>query len=789
MDRLRILINDDISSDAERMKDELCRAGFDFVTTRVETREAFLAALRDFLPDVVVSDFSLPGFSGLQALKLAKEHDPVLPFIFVTGAMNEETAVECMKAGADDYVLKDHPVRIGPALRTALEKRGALLEKLRAEELLVVSERKFRAIFENANDAIFLLEGDVFIECNPMAERMFAASREQLLHRGPLDFSPLEQPNGVASSQLAADRFRATRGGAHQSFEWRYRRADGAPFDVEVVLSPVEIEGKPLVMAMVRDITGRKLMEQDLREGEERYRRLSQQFNALLDAIPDPLLLQSKGLEIVWANRAATNFIGENDTGSAERHCYTLLHRTTAPHDGCPVLESFRTGMPAKNIIPLPDDRTWEVRAVPVMGETGEVENVIELCRDVTEIRKLERQLIHAQKMEAVGQLAGGIAHDFNNIVTALIGYANLLLMRLATDDPSRHFVEQMLATAERAAELTQGLLAFSRKKVFNLQPVNFNEILSGFRSFIMRIIGDDIQVAIEPEPQGMMVMADSGQMEQVLMNLAANARDAMPEGGTLVIRVARRELDDAFITAHGYGEPGFYLCIEVTDSGIGMDEETQRKIFEPFFTTKEPGKGTGLGLSIAYGIIKEHGGYINVQSRPGSGSTFRIYLPLMEEQSQKMEISRFTMPEGGDETILLAEDDGTVMEMEAKLLQTYGYKVIKAANGSEAIEKFMSARDEIRLLILDIMMPNKGGLGVAEAARKVRPDIVVLFNSGYPLDLLQKKGLLAGNVHFFTKPIAPRELLRMVRELIDGNPPAAHTCITTPPLPGTRLE
>jgi PAS domain S-box-containing protein len=771
VDRLRILINEDVPSDAELLEYEIRKAGFDFVSTRVETREGFLAALREFAPDAIVSDYSLPSFTGMQALMLAREHAPFTPFIVATGALNEEIAVDCMKAGADDYVLKDRPVRIGPALRAAMEKKSALLEKQRTEERLAGSERRFRAIFENANDAIFLLDDDLFVECNPMAERMFAASRDELLYRSPLEFSPVEQPNGGNSRELIAERNRATLGGAPQSFEWRHQQLDGTPFDVDVVLSPVVIEGKSLILSIVRDITERKLMEKDLREGEEKFRRMSQEFNALLDAIPDSLLLQSRDLEIVWANRTAISYIGENDPGSDERHCYRLLHRTSSPHAGCPVLEVFRTGLPAKNIITLPDDRTWEVRAVPVKDENDEVENVIELGRDVTEIKKLEQQLVHAQKMEAVGQLAGGIAHDFNNIVTALIGYGNLLLMKLAEEDPSRHFVEQILSTAERAADLTQGLLAFSRKKVFNLQPVDFNDVIRVFQSFLVRIIGDDVEVRTDLEPRELIVMADSGQMEQVLMNLAANARDAMPDGGTLTITAARCELDASYIKAQGYGEPGVYLQVEISDTGVGMDEETQRKIFEPFYTTKESGKGTGLGLSIAYGIVKEHRGYINVRSRPGIGSTFRIFLPLIEEKLHKLEISRFTMPEGGDETIILAEDDGTVLAMEAKLLQTYGYRVITAADGGEAMERFMAARDEVRLLILDIMMPSKGGIEVAAAARQLRPDIRVLFNSGYPLDLLQKKGMLQGDVPFFTKPIAPRELLRKVRELLDGAP------------------
>lgn len=758
MEELRILINEDMPTDAELLEYAIRKAGFDFVSIRVDTREGFLNALAEFAPDVIISDYSLPTFTGLQALALAKVHAPFVPFIIVTGALNEVVAVECMKAGADDYVLKDHSVRIGPAIEGALAKRKALLENRRAQLELEKERIRLKAILDSFPSGICIINRDHQIEyANPQFVKEFgelAGKRCYEYVHGKMEPCPFCGNEEVF-------------GGATVRWEWHDKRS-GRTYDVcDVPMG--NADGHRSKMAIFQDISERKQMEKDLRAEEEKYRRLSDEFNALLDAIPDTLMLQSRDLEIVWANRAALEFIGDNDSAAGERHCYRLLHKTSGPLDGCPVLESFRTGMPAKRIISLPDDRTWEVRAVPVRRTDGRVENVIEVGRDLTEMKKLERQLVHAQKMEAIGQLAGGIAHDFNNIVTALIGYGNLLLMRLPDGDPSRHFAEQMLTSAERAGDLTQGLLAFSRKKVFNLQPLDFNELVRGFQSFLKRIIGDDVEVRIDLAPGEQLVLADSGQMEQVLMNLASNARDAMPDGGTLTITTVRTELDSSFIRVHGYGERGGYLLIEVTDSGHGMDEETQRKIFEPFFTTKEPGKGTGLGLAIVYGIIKEHGGYITVYSRPGMGTTFRIYLRLLEERPHRTEIAKYTRPEGGDETIVIAEDDETVLDMEAKLLENCGYKVIRAADGIQALESFLQAKDEVRLLILDVMMPKKGGLEVAEAARSVRPDIGVLFNSGYPLDLLRKKGLLEGDVHFFTKPIAPRELLTKVREILDG--------------------
>jgi signal transduction histidine kinase/ActR/RegA family two-component response regulator len=649
MQQLRILINEDSPADADLLEYAIRKSGVNFVSTRVETREAFLGALREFIPDVIISDYRLPAFDGMQALELAKEHVPFTPFIIATAALNEEIAVECLKAGADDYLLKDRMIRIGPAIEAALAKKMALLEKQRAEQRLISSEQEFRA-------------------------------------------------------------------------------------------------------------------------GEEKYRQLSEEFNTLLDVIPDSILLQSPGLEIVWANRAARQNFRDALTGTEERHCYKLMHETSAPHEDCPVLECFRTGRAAKSVISVRGQLTFEVRAVPVKNESGELVNVIEICRDITEMKKLEQQLFHAQKMEAVGQLAGGIAHDFNNIITALIGYGNLVQMKMADDDPSLHYLEQMLTTAERAAELTQGLLAFSRKKEPNLQPMNVNDIIRTSEKFLARVIGEDVKILCAIEEDPLIAVIDHSQMEQILMNLATNARDAMPGGGTLSITTSRYEIDGDFVKRNGYGEPGWYVRIDVSDSGMGMDEKTRSRIFEPFFTTKEQGKGTGLGLSIVYGIIKEHGGYISVESREGQGTMFSIFLPLREEalHKDKKEFIPAPEPTGGSETILIAEDDDWVREMTAKFLRDFGYTVMEAADGEEAVEKFAGAKDQISMLILDVLMPKKGGREVFEAARSLRPDIKALFNSGYPLDVLQSKGILEADVHYYLKPIAPRELLSRVREILE---------------------
>ncbi len=754
-------------SDAELLEYEIRKGDIAFIAIRVDSREAFGEALDDFGPDLIISDFNLPSFNGMQALALAREHSPFVPLIIVTGALNEEIAVECMKAGADDYVLKDNLRRLVPAIGVVMANSKARREQVLAEEQSAASERKMRAVFEHAHDAICILHEGAFIDCNPMAEKLFDVTRSKLLQCSLSDFYPLEQTNEQMSQGFATKRFQKALAGDPQNFEWRFQRLDGTMFDVDVGLSPIELDGRLHLMAILRDITEKKRIELELRESEKKYKDLSQEFNTLLDAIPDPILLQSPDLEIVWANRSATAHFKEQTYNREERHCFKLLHQISSPHEGCPVLESFNTGMPAKGIIPM-TDRVWEIRAVPVKNEAGMVVNVIEIGRDITDMKKLEQQLIHAQKMEAVGQLSGGIAHDFNNIVTAIIGYGNLILMKLSEDDPARHFVEQILVTADRAAELTQGLLAFSRKRVLNMKPIKLNDLITGFRSFLERIIGEQIDVNAVLQEEPIFVYADSSQIEQVLMNLATNARDAMPDGGTISIKVERSELDDTFIKSHGYGEPGDYANIIVSDTGVGMDEDTVKKIFEPFFTTKEAGRGTGLGLSIAYGIVKEHNGYIIAYSKPGTGTTFRIYLPIIERVESRPEVPHYREPRGGQETILIAEDDVPVREITAKLLSGYGYKVIEAGDGEAAIQKFTEVEDRIQLLILDVLMPNKGGREVAEAIGQLSPEVKVLFNSGYPLDLLVNKNILPDDVNFFTKPIAPRELLRKVREVLD---------------------
>lgn len=410
-----------------------------------------------------------------------------------------------------------------------------------------------------------------------------------------------------------------------------------------------------------------------------------------------------------------------------------------------------------------------EATISPNRDEAGKIVNFVAVKRDITKEVALESQLRHAQKMEAVGQLAGGVAHDFNNIMTAIIGYASFLKMRVKKDDSLENYVVNILASAERAADLTQGLLAFGRKQVFKLEPVNINAVVRRVGNLLMRLIGEDIDLRTEYSEQNLVVMADSGQMEQVLVNLATNSRDAMPDGGVMTIKTEHVVLNNDFTKMHGYGKPGKYALISATDTGIGMDRETVEKIFEPFFTNKEVGRGTGLGLAIVYGIVKQHGGYINVESEPGMGTTFYIYLPLTEENVRDVKNQEAAVPLIGRETVLVAEDDAAVRRLIKSVLEKFGYRVLEAVDGEDAVAKFTENSGDIDLLILDVVMPRKNGKEVYDELKIARSEVKVLFMSGYAADIIYRKGLVEEGLHLLAKPIAPGELLKSVRETLDS--------------------
>ncbi|MEK6697874.1 MAG: ATP-binding protein [Nitrospirota bacterium] len=524
----------------------------------------------------------------------------------------------------------------------------------------------------------------------------------------------------------------------------------------------------------------RKTAEDLLRESEQRYRRL-------LDSVTD--YIYTVRLE---NGTAAATFHGDaclavtgykpEDYAADPLLWYRMVFEDDRKAVQDRITAVLRGETPPQiehRIVHRNGSIRWVRNAVvPRHDEQGRLIGYDGLVKDITHRRKVEEQLQHAQKMEAIGQLAGGIAHDFNNILTAMIGYGSVMKMDMKDGDPQGEHIDHILALADRAAELTQRLLLFSRKQAGNLKPLDLNKAVGKAKKLLKSLIGEDIDFQLmscpastagaAAGPENLIVRADTAQLEQVLMNLAANARDAMPGGGRLIIETGLYEMDDDFVRAHGYGTPGRYAFMGVTDTGTGMDENTQKRVFEPFFTTKEVGKGTGLGLSVVYGIVKQHNGYITVSSEPGKGAAFRVYLPIIHGEAEREKTAETPVPQRGRETVLLAEDDADVRRFMKSVLDKFGYRVITATDGKEAVHKYRKHRGRVELLLFDLVMPRKTGKKAYEEIRKMTPDIKVLFSSGYAPDIIRQRALLDDNMPVAYKPISPTDLLAKVRDVLD---------------------
>jgi len=491
-------------------------------------------------------------------------------------------------------------------------------------------------------------------------------------------------------------------------------------------------------------------------------------LRAIIESARDSIFIKDAGLRYIVANRAMSELFGipiDRIIGSTDKE---LFGAETGSH----IEDVDRKVLRGETIEEEPTKpaggsmRTFHTIKVPLKNDRGEIVGLCGIARDITERKHLESQLIHSQKMEAIGTLAGGVAHDFNNLLSAIMGYASLLQLKMDRDGPLQSYVAQILLSSEKAANLTQSLLAFSRKQVINLKPLVINDAVEKLHRLLHRLIPEDVEFRIDKTPERLIALGDAGQIDQVIMNLVTNARDSMPQGGKLTIRVDRALINDGFITTHGYGKLGEYALITVSDTGTGMDEKTVEKIFEPFFTTKEVGKGTGLGLSIVYGIVKQHNGFIEVNSRHGKGSSFLVYLPLVwlepADETAHEEIT------GGSETILVAEDNDELRALSVNVLKDSGYTILAAGNGAEAVETFRLHRDNIALTILDVVMPKMNGAEAFEAIKELDPSARVIFTSGYTDDIIEERGMDNEKYDFLGKPVTPAALLRKIREVLD---------------------
>jgi two-component system cell cycle sensor histidine kinase/response regulator CckA len=643
---LRILHLEDNPFDAEIVSATLAADAIDCELVRVETREQFVSAIERECFDLILADCTLPSFDGMSALEIVRETCPETPFIFISGWLGEEVAIETLKSGATDYVLKNRMSRLCPSVRRALQEVEQKKERRRAEEALQSSQRFAQQIADASPNLLYLY--DIVNQSNAYINHTIS----KITHYS------MEEIHGQKLGFLAT------------------------------LLHPDDVE------RVCEQVTQWETLEDnEVTEMEYRLKRSDNEWR--------------------WLHSSHTVF-----------------------------------------------SRTAEGKPQLILGT----------AQDITEKKRLEEQLHHAQKMESIGTLAGGIAHDFNNLLTAIIGNAQLGLANMADDDPVKDRLIEIEKAGKRAGELTRQLLVFSRRQKIERRLININNTIGDFLKMLHRIIGEDVEVRFLTDASLPMVLIDPGQIEQVIMNLAVNARDAMSGGGQLIIEIHTVTLDDSYCHEHAFTIPGQYVQIVFSDTGSGMDSETQQRIFEPFFTTKAVGKGTGLGLATVYGIIKQHDGFIQVYSELGHGTTFKVYLPISQDAAEEIQPEVIAKPTGGPETILVVEDEVGLRRLAKQILSELGYTVLTAEDGEQAMEIYKASKDQIDLMLVDVIMPRMGGREVYENLQKMDSKTPVIFMTGYSTEMFQSNFIEAKGAALIQKPYSVIALGQKVREVLNAS-------------------
>jgi PAS domain S-box-containing protein len=681
------------------------------------------------------------------------------------------------------YIRKDRsivPVTVTVSLvRDASDKPKQFIivveditERKRAEEARSESERKFRNLFESSQDAIMtspLLPGR-FTSGNLATVKMFGAKDEaELISHGAIDLSPQRQPDGRLSSEKIPEMIEVVARKGFHSFEWMHQRIGGETFLAEVRMTLVKQNGKDQILGTVTDITERKRVEKALRDSEERFREIAESIEEVFwvaDPTMSQILYVSPAYEKVWGQpchrlyaqaRAWLAAIHPEDQGRIAQAIEKK--RNTGAYD-----EEYRIVRPDGQI------RWIQDKAFPVYGTAGQVQRVVGVARDITDARQLEEQFRQSQKMEAIGQLAGGVAHDFNNILGATMLQTEMAEMVENLPDEVRESLHEIRAYAQRAANLTRQLLLFSRRQVMQPRDLDLNEVVTNLAKMLQRMIGEDVRLQLNLNSTPLLTHSDAGMLDQVLMNLAVNSRDAMPRGGRLIIETTETMVEEESVGPNFNVAPGRYVCLRVTDTGCGIPPEVLPRIFEPFFTTKEAGKGTGLGLATVFGIVRQHRGWVKVDSTPGIGTTFQVLLPDgVIPSPQMIQAAAQPKPRGGAETVLLVEDESAIRTLTGTILKRNGYQVLDAADGREALTLWQQHRGAVTLLVTDLVMPR--GLSGQELARQLQadePKLKVLFVSGYSGEIAGQELQLLTGENYLQKPFASDKLLQAVRQCLD---------------------
>ncbi len=633
-------------------------------------------------------------------------------------------------------------------------------ERRKSVGALTESESRYRSLFESNNAVILLIdpESGAIRDANAAACRYYGWPREEMIQKGIADI------NTLSMNEIKAELDRAARDERNHFF-FKHRLADGSVRDVEIYSGTIRVEGEDLLYSLVFDVTDRLMAEKTLNSERKRFKQI-------LDAFPNGIYIVNADYEIDYVNPRL-----QEEFGAVEgQKCHEYLHDLPAPCNWCPnpkVLQGERVEWEWYNPA---NDRMYDLYDIPLYNDDGTVSK-IEFFHDITERkraeenqRNLEEQLFHAQKMDAVGRLAGGVAHDFNNLLSIILGYGDMMLEEMKPDHPDRSSLQEIYNAGVRAQKLTRQLLAFSRRQVLDVRIIDVNTAVSGFAKMMHRLIGEDIELKLNISTNEVRVKADMSQLEQVLMNLAVNARDAMPDGGELSIETGIVELDQDYAAQRPDVNPGTYGMVAVRDNGTGMDSETLHQIFEPFFSTKEKSKGTGLGLSMVYGIVKQHGGNIWVYSEPGHGTIFKIYLPHTADEDLSFGENSTSIPVLlGSATVMVVEDDPGVKRLVCNILSGKGYKVLETRNVDHAIALAREHNGEIHLVLTDVIMPGMNGPALYQKIVQYHPESRVLYMSGYTENIITRQGVLMEGIHFLEKPFSTRKLLKKIGEILTG--------------------
>jgi two-component system, cell cycle sensor histidine kinase and response regulator CckA len=744
--KLNILLLEDVTSDAALVLHELSRSGLQFASRRVDTQEEFLEELKRFDPHVILADYSLPQFTAIDALRLLKERGAEVPLILVTGSHSDEVAVECLREGADDYILKGALRRLPTAVVNAVRKKIGERERRAAREALRRSEEQYRLIADNTRDLISMvdLEGTI-LYASPSHEAVLGYAPTALLARNVTEFLHPEDGGAFQRTLDEARFFREARRG-----EVRWRNAIGQWHVFDSAANCIfDEQGRPQRALIVsRDTSDRKRAEQEIRK-----------LAAFARYNPNPVLEFSAEGALTYHNEAA----GLMAKSLGKSHPEAILPLNT-PNVVKMCLISGQNKLHLKTVV---TGRTLSWSFFPIMA------NQVVHCyaEDISQSLNLEAQLRQVQKMESVGQLAAGVAHDFNNLLTVIQGHVGLMLAEAGTAASLGESARQISAAAERAGTLTRQLLMFSRKQTIQAQLLDLNDVVENVLKMLRTLVGEQVKIVRELAASVPPIHADAGMMEQVLVNLAVNARDAMqPNGGTVTLSTSVKLIDDAYVAAHAEARPGYFVGLTVTDTGHGMDAATLGHIFEPFFTTKEIGKGTGLGLATVYGIVKQHQGWVEVQSTVGKGTAFTVYLPISTKARPKAAGTGAGSIPGGNETILVVEDEAPLRELVQEILQKKGYTVLDAATGAQALKVWQQHKESVHLLLTDLMMPEGiSGRQLADMLSAEKPNLKVIYTSGYNVDVVSSGFVFNEGINFLQKPYQPEALTQIVRASLDG--------------------